>query len=485
MLREITGKKAIIFDLDGVLVDTTPIHEKAFREILSDLASNFDYKKYTGMSTKEALIEFFSRMAVKKSLAEIDALAEKKQARTLELLSSIKPFSYAENLLKLLKRNRLKVALATSASGKRAEIILKKSKLKKYFDVVVSAEDIEKTKPASDIYEKTLQSLRLKSKNAIVIEDAPNGINAAKKASLFAIAVLNTHKESELKEADLIVKDLHSLYVLLNYHFAKLNFREDRKYGKIKKVTTIIPAAGSGTRFNFNKPKILYSISGKPVINILYEKLRSISKKIIVITNPQDAPYVQEHIKNGNLDIKVVTVYNSAGTADSILAGKSAAKNSEDVLIIWGDQVSIEPESLKKLVFLHQKNDAHLSMPTLLRKKPYIHLERDGKGKIIKVLRQRFKDDMPEYGENDSGVFVLKNKVLFSTLKKMKSKYKKKSQNPAEEFDFLDIIPVLSNNHNVITTACVKEHETIGMNTLKEAKFHEKIIENKKWKIIK
>ena len=80
--------------------------------------------------------------------------------------------------------------------------------LKKYFDVIITREQVKKPKPDPEIYKEAVKQLNLKPKECIVIEDSVAGVEAAKRAGLFCIAVLNSFKEKDLKAADLIIKDL-------------------------------------------------------------------------------------------------------------------------------------------------------------------------------------------------------------------------------------------------------------------------------------
>lgn len=461
------NKKAIIFDMDGVLVDSSPIHEKSFKEALREIESLFDYKEYAGMGTEQALRKFLSDDRV------IHHLKGKKREKALSYMKSAKLYPYAKKLLMFLKNKGFKIALASSASPAGINEALNKDNLRDYFDIVLSGEDIKESKPSPEIYLKALEKLGVKAEEALVIEDAPNGIDAAKKAKIETIGVLHSYSEGELAAADFISPDMHAIYTSFNSVISSCKSVDGD--ANLNKVITIIPAAGKGTRLKFDKPKILFPLKGIAILDRLYEKVKPISSKIIVVTNPEFAPVIKQHISDKGLDISVQIVENSLGTADSVLSAESSAGGEENVLIIWGDQVGIKADSIKRIVAMHQTNGSDFSLPVILVRNPYIHLERDENGRIIKVLRRRFEQGMPICGENDSGVFVAKRDLLFSKLNEMKKDYLGAGQN--SEFDFLEIIPALSCQGSILITGhCVSEQECVGLNDEEEAKFHESLL---------
>ena len=330
---------------------------------------------------------------------------------------------------------------------------------------------IKKTKYDADIFMEKIENIGEESKDIIFISDSQEMINSAKLASISTIGLLNNNLIDSL-----IIPDMRSFYNIVNWALNSHPADPNKNPEPLRKVTVIIPAAGKGTRLGFDKPKILYPFLGNTALEILYQKLKPISEKIIVIGNPEGAPLINDHVLDKRIDIEVVTILNSLGTADTVLSSNEVAKSAYDVLIIWGDQVGVTQKALKEIVFLHQKNQADLSMPTRLRKDPYIHLERDEKGVIKKVLRKRFNDIMPQFGENDTGVFVIKGNLLYDILNKMKENYLKKGDFK-EEFDFLNIIPKVADRNKILTSSSIIEDTTLGFNTMEEVAFHEQRIQ--------
>jgi HAD superfamily hydrolase (TIGR01509 family) len=465
-------KKAVIFDMDGILFDTTSVHEQAFKQSLRELSEKFKYSLYTGKSTEQTFQDFLTDDSLHAFLKE------KKQAYVSQNLEDIQPFKYAEKILYLLKRHGYILALATSSSKKRVENLIRMHDFNRIFNVIITNDDVVSAKPHPEIYKKTISLLRLAPEQALVIEDSPNGILAAKNAGIKVLALLHTHEAKELVNADLILKDIYTFYVFTSFYF----YNKEVSFNSVikpYKTISVIPAAGKGSRLGFDKPKILYPILNSTPLKVIYEKIRPLSSKIFIIANPQGSPHIIKYISEQNLDAQIIIIENSLGTADSILAAEESCQksNEESILIIWGDQIGILQSSLQNSLASHQQNNSDLSIPVVLKYDPYIHLQRNEEGIIIDVLRKRFTDYMPEYGENDSGIFIVKKQILFDALKIMKERYlavASRNKDYRIEFDFLDIIPFISmQNKRILTLPYIHEYEAIGMNTLDEVRFHE------------
>ncbi|MEK6969508.1 MAG: HAD-IA family hydrolase [Nanoarchaeota archaeon] len=494
MNRFLSLKRAIIFDLDGVLVDTNPYHTEAFKKVLIKRGIPFDnYSKYAGMSTSNLLKSLFKDKKIPYDEKVIEELKKEKQDYVLKLMKNIKPVPFAEKYLQLLKEKKYKLVVATSASRNRAKFILKKTNLLKYFEFILSEEDVENNKPSPDIYLKAIKKLGALPEEAIVIEDSLNGIKAAKSAEVQVIAITTTHSKEELSPADFIVTGFEELYLSLNYNFGKYHVTYNEAYEAIKtlkevkpikRTTALILAAGEGTRLKYSKPKILYPILGKPILQHLYDKLKSVCDKQVLVVSPSGYAVINDYIKKQDLNITLAIQPRPTGMGDAILSAEDKiGPETEDVLILWGDQVAIEKNTLDSSLYFHQnfKNGiADFTFPICIKKNPYIHFKRNHQGNIIEVLQKREQDNMPSFGENDCGFFIAK-KSIFNELKEFKKT--RPLSTVTQEFNFLPIIPNLVNKGlTVLTVNCAKDYETIGVNTLEEAKFHEKIM-NKKEKI--
>jgi len=205
--------KAIIFDMDGVLIDSPKYVWKSFNIILGEEGVHIGdeiVKKYLGKRLKDQLqmwkedfkikdhnIEDFSKRA-----GELELGFYKKELNDLNV----------KNIIVNLKKSGFKLALATSSLKWRADKILNILKIKDYFKVMITAEDVEKGKPNPEMFLKAAEKLNVKSEECVVIEDAVNGIQAAKNAGMKTIALLTKfHTQKEFKDADLIISSLDEL----------------------------------------------------------------------------------------------------------------------------------------------------------------------------------------------------------------------------------------------------------------------------------
>ncbi|MHA1285619.1 MAG: HAD family hydrolase, partial [Promethearchaeota archaeon] len=107
-----------------------------------------------------------------------------------------------------LKKYNFKLAVGSSGPPENVDLLLKTLKIKDLFDVIITAADVDKSKPHPDVFLKVSEKLNISPDKCIVIEDAPVGIEAARRAGMRSIALTTTHDYKELIDADLVVKDL-------------------------------------------------------------------------------------------------------------------------------------------------------------------------------------------------------------------------------------------------------------------------------------
>ncbi len=205
--------KAVIFDFDGTIVDTERIKLKSMKILLKDY--NIDFKKdprLLGMSS----IDYFNMLKSKYNLnSDFDKMAEKREKILEDLFAKeeIKILPGFLRLVKSLKKNNIKIGLATSASKKFLIFILDKIDIKKYFNVIHCGDDVEHSKPNPEIFLLTAKDLDVNPKNCVVIEDSVNGVKAGKAAGMDVIAVTNTFSKKHLTEADITLNSLEEINV--------------------------------------------------------------------------------------------------------------------------------------------------------------------------------------------------------------------------------------------------------------------------------
>ncbi len=207
---------AVIFDMDGVLVLSSGIHAAAFAEALKPLSVTFDYPKYAGMRTREAIEAIACSNGLTLSSAELEELARQKSAAALRRMQAENPLNpAARQVLEHLHRH-YPLALATSASESTVKTVINGNSLAPYFRCILSAADCRSAKPSPEIYLKAAGELGVKSSSCLVVEDAPSGITAAKAAGAVCAAVAGTLPIEQLRTsgADVVLSNLSELMEL-------------------------------------------------------------------------------------------------------------------------------------------------------------------------------------------------------------------------------------------------------------------------------
>lgn len=205
--------KAIIFDADGVLVDSMRFQAdawvEAFREIDISITRE-DIYELEGSNNKRLIKSIFKKAGKEPEPWHLEQLPEKKR-KALDF-DQIKPFEGILDCLKELERH-FKLALVSGSHVDTINKVVNKF-FSNCFDVVITGSDLERGKPDPDPYLKALEELDLTKNECIVIENAPLGITAAKRAGLYCVAVASMLEPEKLQHADLVLDD-HS--ALLDY----------------------------------------------------------------------------------------------------------------------------------------------------------------------------------------------------------------------------------------------------------------------------
>jgi beta-phosphoglucomutase len=192
-LKKMTGKflKAIIFDMDGVLVNTEPHHIIIEKQLFAGLNLNIteeEHGTYMGKSTDVMWMEIIRKHNLSYKLQELTERNKKEIIRYFTEMKEIELMPGIVNILEKLFEKRVPMAVASSSDAETIEIILSRTGLSKYFHYRVSSGMVKKSKPAPDIFLYTADLLSVKPEECIVIEDSENGIKAAKAAGMFCVA---------------------------------------------------------------------------------------------------------------------------------------------------------------------------------------------------------------------------------------------------------------------------------------------------------
>jgi beta-phosphoglucomutase len=199
-------KKGAIFDLDGTMVDTMHIHDKAWERIFLKYGITLDAKEKAKHSGKKN-VAFITHILTKRNVDTLnpEQLAKEKDNIVLDMLSREAPsvFPGLPELLEVLKKNQVKLALATSAAQETALLLAKD--ILSYFDIKIFAEDVTKGKPHPETFLLAAQRMDLKVSDCVVFEDSENGVEAAKSGGFLCIAKDNSAGQ-DLSKADLVIK---------------------------------------------------------------------------------------------------------------------------------------------------------------------------------------------------------------------------------------------------------------------------------------
>lgn len=186
--------KAVIFDLDGVLVFTDQYHYKAWKMIADEKGIFFDEKindRLRGVSRMDSLeIILENYHGITFSLEEKKQMAERKNQIYRELLKKMSPDDVTENVRNTLKELRARgYKIALGSSSKNARLILEKTKLTDAFDAIADGNVISKSKPDPEVFLKAAEMLQIVPEECLVVEDADAGIQAAKAGNMYTAAI--------------------------------------------------------------------------------------------------------------------------------------------------------------------------------------------------------------------------------------------------------------------------------------------------------
>jgi len=199
---------AVIFDMDGVLIDSEPVHCEIEKEIFSKLGIVVPqtlHQSYMGASNEFMYTDLKSRFSLRESVSELMNTDDLYRSGYFERLGDIHLKEGVHDLLSELRSEGLKLAVGTSSSPKIVNVLLNRCEIASFFDVVVTTAEAGASKPSPEVYQLAAQKIGVASENCIVFEDSPNGIRAAKNAGMFCIAV-QPDSAFDLSEADFRIR---------------------------------------------------------------------------------------------------------------------------------------------------------------------------------------------------------------------------------------------------------------------------------------
>lgn len=211
--------KAVVFDFDGIIVDSEPLHYRAFQKVLEPLGAGFSWdeyiKRYMGFDDRDAFREAFSVARLPLPEQRLSEIISLKAALFHEVAAE--GVSSYPGVIQLIRSISGTIPLAICSGALRSDIlpVLEMLSIQDCFDCIVTAEDVAASKPDPASYRLAINKLQLlfpinelTPSAAIAIEDTPAGISSAKGAGLKVLSVTNSYPATDLAYADLVVASL-------------------------------------------------------------------------------------------------------------------------------------------------------------------------------------------------------------------------------------------------------------------------------------
>ncbi|PLW80606.1 hypothetical protein C0585_01655 [Candidatus Woesearchaeota archaeon] len=209
--------KAVIFDMDGVLLNSMPMHLEIWKNLFEKYGIDFSleiFEKYNGTSSygiaKNLVEKFNLEISVEELVNEKHEKEKEMQDEMLDL------FPDTLKIIEVLKSKDLKVGVATSAMEDMTTYVKERFGLDKQVDNFIEAKDVSRTKPDPEIFLKCAEKLGVEPSNCVVVEDAINGILAAQKGGMISVGITNTFPKEAFIDADFVIDDLNELYDVLD-----------------------------------------------------------------------------------------------------------------------------------------------------------------------------------------------------------------------------------------------------------------------------
>ena len=325
--------KLVIFDLDGVLVETKKIHYNALNKALFEVDPKYviSYEehlaKYDGLSTNKKL-NLLSRDKGLNS-TEHSGIWLRKQLYTSLMLRELTPDTRLIDVLKKLKeQTNYKIAVASNSIRESVKITLLKLGFLEYIDFYLSNEDVKHPKPHPEIYLRAMIESEVAPKETLIIEDSVIGRNAANNSGAYLFGVNNPNDvtyEQIIDRANCINKNIK----IPKWQGGKMNI--------------LIPMAGAGSRFEkagYTFPKPLIDVRGKPMIQWVVDNLNIEANYIFIVQKNHFEKYnLKETINNFCPNNQIVQIEGiTEGAACTTLLAKEYINNEEPLIIANSDQ---------------------------------------------------------------------------------------------------------------------------------------------------
>ncbi|ORX23664.1 phosphatase [Thermoanaerobacterium sp. PSU-2] len=208
--------EAVIFDMDGVLIDSEPLHIQLEEEIFKEIGANISFDEHISFvgTTSHYMWEYVKNKC--NVPLTVEELVEMDRKRYFDYISenddAVKPIEGIDEIVKELYSREVKLAVASSSPIDVIELVVKRLKLESYFDELVSGDFVQRSKPYPDIFLYAAEKLNIAPERCIVIEDSNKGVLAAKSAGMKVVGFINPNSgDQDISMADMVIRSFSEL----------------------------------------------------------------------------------------------------------------------------------------------------------------------------------------------------------------------------------------------------------------------------------
>lgn len=325
--------KLIIFDLDGVLVESRELHFIALNRALSDIGEQYVISKEEHLCKYDALTttQKLAKLSREKGLPESshNQVWKLKQQKTLEEIDSFTIDKRIQKILETLKNENYTIACATNSIRSTAKLQLIRKGFFEHIDFLYSNEDVQNPKPNAEIYMRCMLRCGVNPDETVIIEDSHIGRKAALRTGAHLCAVRDSHDLTYDRIQDTILHAESRSKIQPKWQGGKMN--------------VLIPMAGAGSRFEqagYTFPKPLIDVNGKPMIQRVVENLNMDARHIFIVQKEHYEKYSLKHTLNliaPNCEIVQVEGITEGAACTTLLA-KRFINNDEPLVLANSDQ---------------------------------------------------------------------------------------------------------------------------------------------------
>ena len=329
--------KLVIFDLDGVLIDSRELHYDALNDALRKVGEEYvitreeHLSKYDGLNTTKKLKMLTEQKNLPVSV--YDQVWKDKQEATFNLVRGFTKEYLLQSIFRKIKARGYKIAIASNSIRETVKLSLLSIGVMDEVDYFVSNEDVSRTKPYPEMYWKCMTALNTLPKNTIIVEDSHIGRQGALDSGAHLLAVENA-------------KEVNSEYMMQRIYDLMNTIEGTSKKSlpwRDKKLNVLIPMAGAGSRFaqaGYTFPKPLIEVRGKPMIQVVVENLNIEANYIFLVQREHYETYNLKYLLNLIAPgCKIVQVDGlTEGAACTTLLAKEHINNDAPLVMANSDQ---------------------------------------------------------------------------------------------------------------------------------------------------